>query len=98
MKKIYINKSSERRDTVVVISANLILNEHYFWDQENVDDQVAKYWKNLQNYINIAIVCEKYYNCKILLRFFKFYNLKIDGIYLIMPLKQPIKNLTVSYQ
>lgn len=77
-----------------MLTANFITDEHYFWEEEAVEEQCLKFWRLLQSYASIVWVCQREPTLKKLLKFAKNYNLRIDAVYLILPRKD--RKLTFS--
>lgn len=80
----------------MAISANFILDETYFWQEQEIEDSAVRHWKMLQNYSNIAWICRKEDTVKKIVKFSKINNLRLDAVYLIVPKKNKIL-LTVGY-
>lgn len=97
LKNLFISRSIENKDTVIALSANFIIDEHYFWQDEAVDELAAKFWKVLQSYAAIVWLCEREGTAKKLMKFCKANGLRFDAAYLIIPRKGR-RSLTVSYQ
>ena len=93
---MYRPKIYEPKDTILALSVNFILNEHYFWGNEQLDETAYKHWKMLQNYSNIAWICQKSASVQKLLKFSKNNNLRLDAVYLILPKKNK-RSITVNY-
>jgi len=61
-----------------------------------VDEVVFRIWRKLQDYASIVWVCRKEESLKKLARYSKTYDLRLDGVYLIVPRKNR-NMLTVAY-
>lgn len=96
LKNLVRNRSSEGRETIVVMSANLVVDEGYFWGDESVDEQAGKVWKTLQAHASIVWVCQREATAKKLQRFSKANSLRLDAVYLLLP-RRNRRVLTVSY-
>ena len=95
--RLLAGRPAEGRETVVALSANFVIDEHSFWQEEQVEELAAKNWKVLQNYAAIVWLCQREGTAKKLAKFSKANGLRLDAAYLIVPRKSR-KSLTVSYQ
>lgn len=97
LKNLFMGRPAEKKDTVVALSANFVIDEHYFWQEEAVDELAAKSWKVLQSYATVVWLCQREGTAKKLARFCKANGLRLDAAYLIVP-RRGRRSLTVSYQ
>lgn len=37
LKNLFLSRPAEGKDTVIALSANFVIDEHYFWQEEAVD-------------------------------------------------------------
>ena len=96
LKCLFKAKIPEQKPTVLALSVNFILNEHYHWQEEQIEESAIKHWKMLQNYSSIAWICQKESSVKKLVKFSKSNGLRLDGVYHILQ-KKTKKMLAVNY-
>lgn len=46
-------KVKNSKETTLVLSIDFIMNEYYFWDEEEVEEGTTKVWKALMPLANI---------------------------------------------
>jgi hypothetical protein len=71
------------KDTVIVLSANFLVNEHSFWEEESVEESAIRYWRELQGHANLVWICSKEGTARKLAKFSRIFNLRLDSVFLL---------------